>query len=102
MAAFAAALLADTRKFTPALMDGLPVWGLSSGGNQMYCDLQFANKLSILGAMRAAHETFDTDARAYNTLDRNVRHVAREKYNKDIKELDATSTLDVLLTVAKG
>lgn len=102
MAAYAIAIIRDERSFIPATIDGNPVWGIGKSGAYMYSNLAYADRLSILGAMRAAQEEFQgSDSRAYNTLDRYVRHYARELYGKSITDLDHIECLEVLRIVAK-
>ena len=102
MAAYAAALITPKDKFIPMMSDDNPVWGYSHTGAVMYSNLAYSEKLSLIGAMRAAYETFNTDIRTYNSLDKYVRNTASTLYNKNIKDLDAKEAVKVLLTVAKG
>lgn len=102
MAAYAIAIIRNERSFIPAIIDGSPVWGVDKGGKYIYSNLAYADRLSILGAMRAAQEEFDgSGSRAYNTLDRYVRHYAQDVYRKSATELDHVECLEVFRIVAK-
>lgn len=101
MAAYAMGLIHKSANFSLGRIDGFPVWGIAADGGHVMSRLNSANKLSILGAMRAAQEDFDADLRPYNTLDRLVRHYANEMYHKDMLDLNHAEALGVLRVVAK-
>lgn len=105
LAAYAAAIIADPDRFCAMLQplpsgEKIPVWFIGNTGE--FCTLyENAHKVSILGAMRHAYEVFETDVRAYNSLDRKLRHYTRERYGKTIDQLTHAQAVETLLEIAK-
>lgn len=105
IAAYAAAMLETPDRFMPAIeqQSGLPVWGVTKSGKEIYSNLHAAHKVSILGALRAGHDVLGGGARAYNTVDRAVRHAIEVLYpDRDITTVDQQQAVEVLLSVARG
>lgn len=105
IAAYAAAIVAQPGKYMPATMgeDNMPVWGITSQGGQTYTNLDRAHKISILGALRAGHDALGGGNRAYNTVDKAIRHAITVLYpEKNILTLDKDEAIKVLLSVARG
>jgi len=102
MAAYAAAILSQPDKFMKGRIDEFPVWGISQTGGAVHTNLHRAHKLSILGAMRLASDVLGGGTRAYNSLDKAVRHATATLYEiDDFLCLDQDRAIRVLLTVAR-
>lgn len=103
IAAYAAALIAQPSRFTPAVLNGVMIWGIDTRGCQIYNNLTTAYKVSILGAIRAGHDALGGGNRAYNSVDKAVRHTISILYpDQDILTIDKEQAIKVLLTVARG
>ena len=105
IAAYAAAMVAQPGKYMPATQgeDNIPVWGITAQGEQTYTNLERAHKVSILGAIRAGHDALGGGQRAYNTLDKAIRHTITMIYpSKTILTLDRDEAAHVLIVVARG
>ena len=105
LAAYSAALIATEQKYIPlfALGSDSPIWGLTRDGQPMYRLLRSAHKLSIVGAMRCANDELLAGTKAYNNLDRLVRHTALTLYGRQyLSDLSWSEAYSVLITVARG
>ena len=101
LAAYAAALIEDSKRFAPGKLSGDIVWFIDKSGCKIYVYTENVVKISLFGALRVAQDAISNDARVYDTVDRRARQFAQMRYNKSLCDLDHDEARDVLLHVAK-